>query len=68
MVRKIKNVNAGTGNVFRDLGYTDAGERKLRVQPATRLNELIEEGGLTQIKAAALFGIQQPHVSELKQL
>ena len=31
-----------------------------------RLNGLIEENALTQSKAAALFGIAQPHVSELK--
>ena len=31
-----------------------------------RLNELIAAHRLTQAKAAALFGIPQPHVSELK--
>lgn len=31
-----------------------------------RVNELIKEGSLTQVKAAALFGIPQPHISELK--
>ena len=41
-------------------------ERKLRVQLATRVNELIKEHHLTQAKAAALFGIPQPHVSEPK--
>jgi len=66
MAKKTKRVDAGTGDVFRDLGYADAGERKLRVQLAMRVNELIEEGSLTQVKAAALFGIPQPHVSELK--
>ena len=66
MARKTEKVAAGTGNVFRDLGYADAGERKLRVQLAMRVNELIKDGGLTQVKAAALFGIPQPHVSELK--
>lgn len=66
MAKKIETVDAGTGDVFRDLGYADAGERKLRVQLAMRVNELIKECGLTQAKAAALFGIPQPHVSELK--
>ena len=66
MARKTEKVDAGTGDVFRDLGYLDASERKLRVQLAMRVNELIKEGHLTQVKAAALFGIPQPHVSELK--
>lgn len=66
MAKKIESVDAGTGDVFRDLGYTDAGERKLRVQLAMRVNELIKESSLTQVKAATLFGIPQPHVSELK--
>ena len=66
MAKKIETVDAGTGDVFRDLGYTDAGERKLRVQLAMRVNDLIKESSLTQVKAAALFGIPQPHISELK--
>lgn len=64
--RKRETVDSGTGDVFVDLGFADAGERKLRVQLAMRLNELIAAGGHTQAKAAALFGIPQPHVSELK--
>jgi len=31
-----------------------------------RINELIAEGGLKQARAAELFGVPQPHVSELK--
>ena len=68
MARKIKTVDiveAGTGDVFADLGFADAGERKLKVQLAMRLNAVLTDEGLTQVKAAALFGIPQPHVSEL---
>jgi predicted XRE-type DNA-binding protein len=49
-----------------DLGFADAGERKLRVELAMRLNELMAARRLTQAEAARLFGIPQPHVSELK--
>ena len=66
MAKKLEVVEAGSGNVFVDLGFADASERKLRVQLAMRLNGLIEEHGLTQTKAAALFGLAQPHISELK--
>ncbi len=63
MRKKRKTVEAGTGDVFVDLGFADAGERKLRVQLAMRLNDLIAEHRFTQAKVAALFGIPQPHVS-----
>ena len=66
MRKKAETVEVGTGDVFTDLGFQDAGERKLRVQLAMRVNELLQEQKLTQAKAAALFGIPQPHVSELK--
>ncbi len=59
-------VDAGTGDVLVDLGFADAGERKLRVQLPMRLNELIAARRLSQARAAQLFGIPQPHVSELK--
>jgi predicted XRE-type DNA-binding protein len=64
--KKRETVDAGSGDVFADLGLTDAGERKLRVQLAMQLNELIAAHRLTQAKAAVLFGIPQPHISELK--
>jgi len=66
MKRKTETVTAGSGDVFEDLGFADAGERKLRVQLTLRLNDIIKQRGLTQARAAALFGIPQPHVSELK--
>ena len=64
--KKLETVDPGSGDVFVDLGFADAGERKLRVQLAMRLNELIAGRRLTQGRAAELFGISQPHVSELK--
>jgi len=61
-----ETVEMGSGNVFADLGLPDANERHLRVQLATRLNDLIQADGLTQAAAAKHLGIAQPHVSELK--
>jgi predicted XRE-type DNA-binding protein len=66
LARTRKTVNAGSGDVFVDLGFADAGERRLRVQLAMRINELIDSEGLNQARTAALFGILQPHVSELR--
>lgn len=62
----VEKIEMGTGNVFADLGLSDPGERRLRVQLATRLNDLLQAGGLTQAAAAKRLGIAQPHVSELK--
>jgi predicted XRE-type DNA-binding protein len=63
---EVETVAVGSGDVLVDLGFPDAGERKLRVQLAMQLNELIAACRLTQARAAQLFGIPQPHVSELK--
>jgi predicted XRE-type DNA-binding protein len=59
-------VEAGSGDVLVDLGFPDAEERKVRVQLAMRLNELLAARRLTQARASQLLGVPQPHVSELK--
>ena len=66
MAKKTELVDVGTGDVFKDLGFANAGERKLRTQLAMRLNDLLKERKLTQTAAAAIFGIPQPHISELR--
>lgn len=62
----VEKIEMGTGNVFVDLGLSDPDERRLRVQLATRLNDLLQAEGLTQAAAAKRLGVAQPHVSELK--
>ncbi|CAG0992068.1 hypothetical protein BURK2_02446 [Burkholderiales bacterium] len=66
MAKMAEKVVTGTGDVFKDLGFADAEERKLRTQLAMRLNDLIDEHQLTQTAAAEIFGVSQPHVSELR--
>ena len=65
-VASVQSVEAGSGNVFVDLGLADPDERQLRVQLALRLNDLLQAEGLTQAAAAKRLGLAQPHVSELK--
>jgi len=65
MARKKPEIEAGSGNVFADLGYPDAKERKLKVELAVEVNRTLKERGLSQDKAAKLLGIRQPHVSDL---
>src|SRR2546429_5411371 len=65
MARKRIEVEAGSGNVFADLGYPDARERSLKVELAVEVNRILGERGLAQDRAAKLLGIRQPHVSDL---
>jgi predicted XRE-type DNA-binding protein len=54
-----------SGNVFADLGFTDAGERQTKVRLAMAINDILHRRGLSQGKAAELLGINQPKVSAL---
>ena len=65
MAKKRNEVEAGTGNVFADLGYGDARERSLKVELAMEVNRLLDEQSLAQASAAKLLGMRQPHVSDL---
>lgn len=65
MAKKRNEVEAGTGNVFADLGYADARERSLKVELAMEVNRLLDQRGITQERAAKLLGMRQPHVSDL---
>ena len=64
--KRAETVDAGSGDVLVDLGFSDAEERKLRVLLAMQVNELVAARHLTQARVAKMFGIPQPHVSELK--
>ena len=65
MAKKRTEVETGTGNVFADLGYTDAKERTLKVELALEVNRIVKQRELTQTQAAELLGIVQQHVSDL---
>jgi predicted XRE-type DNA-binding protein len=55
----------GSGNVFRDLGLSDAEELELKSELALLIARRIRKLGLTQQKAASLIGLDQPKVSAL---
>ena len=65
MASKRTEIDAGSGNVFTDLGYRDAKERTLKVELAVEVNRLLRVQGLAQDRAARLLGMRQPHVSDL---
>ena len=56
-----------SGNVFRDLGFSDDEAENLRIRADLMINltELIEDRGLTRAQAAKLLGVTQPRVSDL---
>ncbi len=60
-------VQRSSGNVFRDLGFSDDEAENLRVRSdlMISLSKLIEERGLTQVQAAKLLGVTQPRISDL---
>jgi predicted XRE-type DNA-binding protein len=60
--KKLTEVEAGSGDVFTDLGYADAKERRLKVRLALEVNQVLEKRGP---RAAKLLGLRQPRVSDL---
>jgi len=60
-------IRRSTGNVFRDLGFNAAESEnlKLRADLMIELSKLVKSRRLTQSKAAAMFGVSQPRVSDL---
>jgi predicted XRE-type DNA-binding protein len=55
-----------TGNVFEDLGLPDAEELLVKSNLAIRINKIIKNRHLTQVKAAEILGIPQPKVSMIQ--
>jgi predicted XRE-type DNA-binding protein len=55
----------GSGNVFADLGYPNPEEALTKARIAYHISTLIKERRLTQVKAAALLGIDQPKISRI---
>ena len=56
-------IETGSGNVYADLGYDDAGEMQVKSRLATKIGEIIKHRHLTQKAAAGILGIPQPKLS-----
>lgn len=59
-------VTRGTGNVFADLGCTDAAERQVRLRLAYALNHVLDARRLSHAEAAKVLTVTQPKVSALR--
>jgi predicted XRE-type DNA-binding protein len=60
-------IERSSGNVFRDLGFTDIEAENLRIRAdlMISLSKLIDDRRLTQAQAAKLLGVTQPRISAL---
>ena len=61
-----KGSQKGTDNVLADLEFEDAEELTAKATLAVKFNELIEKRGLSQTEAAAITGMTQPKVSQVR--
>ena len=59
------SVTRGSGNVFADLGFEDAGELQVKAELTRQICNRIKTLNLTQVQAAKLLGLGQPDVSKL---
>jgi predicted XRE-type DNA-binding protein len=62
-----KKITRSRGNVFEDLGFSaeEAANLKVRSSLMGKIRAIIERENLTQAKAAKLFGVTQPRISDL---
>lgn len=56
----------GTDNVLLDLGFDDAQELSAKAALALKFNQLIDQRNLSQTEAAAITGMTQPKVSQVR--
>lgn len=55
----------GSGNVFADIGQPNAETHLLKAQLVSRIQDIIAERRLSQVKAAEVLGIAQPDLSNI---
>lgn len=66
MTKRLKMVK-GSGNVFRDLGFSaeEAQNLRLRSELMIEIEDFVEASGLTQKEAAKRLGVTQPRLNDL---
>lgn len=60
-------IERGSGDVFRDIGFSpaEAANLRLRADLALRVRRYVERGAMTQAAAARAFGVRQPRLNAL---
>lgn len=64
-MKKNKDYEISSGNVFQDLGFEDFEEKLTKAELARQINSIIDQRELSQSDAAKLLNIDQPKVSAL---
>lgn len=66
MTKRLKMVK-GSGNVFRDLGFSaeEAQNLRLRSELMIEIEDFVKASGLTQKEAAKRLGVTQPRLNDL---
>src|SRR5262249_46983879 len=64
-VEERAEVEAGSGNVFDDLGLPQASERLAKAELARVIRKIVKEKNWTQRQAADVLGVAPPDVSDL---
>jgi predicted XRE-type DNA-binding protein len=64
-LEKKPDFEAGSGNVFADLGLPHPEQELLKAHLTLQIHRLIKARNLTQAEAGKLLGVKQPHVSAL---
>jgi predicted XRE-type DNA-binding protein len=61
------DVEHSSGNVFKDIGYSDAEAANLLARAALmlRIRDIIKKNGWSQRQAAKVLGVGQPRVAEI---
>ena len=60
-----KGYEVGGRNVFKDIGVPNAEEHLVKAQLVFKIDSIMKDRGLKQVKAADLLGIKQPDVSKM---
>jgi predicted XRE-type DNA-binding protein len=61
-----ESVTRGSGNVFADLGFSDAEELHTKLRLAFAINQILDRLRISQTKSAERLGINQPKISALR--
>lgn len=62
---KFVDYEVSSGNVFKDLGLPNADQLQTKADLAIEIGNVLSKRKLSQVKAAAVLGIDQPKVSAL---
>jgi predicted XRE-type DNA-binding protein len=60
-----KTYEAGSRNVFKDIGVPNAEEHFVKAQLVFKIDMILKKRGMKQVEAAELFGVRQPDVSKM---